>query len=136
MQPTQNIKESTSTLKDAVRDYAAARVELISIESKEAAKVGSERITKGIAAAVLLLFAWACFLTALILVGEKLTSQLPEGLQRIGGGALAALILAIIHAIGAFPLLKAAKRKLAQPLFEYTKSELKKDREWLEQKTR
>ncbi len=133
---TAGLKQHSESLKVAIRDYASARLELLAIESKEASQVLGERAGKAIAAAILLIFAWGCLLAMLILIGERLTSSFPGGLQRIGGGAIVALILSILHALVAIPFVKAVKQKLTQPLFQYTKSELQKDREWIDQTTR
>ena len=57
----------------------------------------------------------------------------PDTLSGIGW-QLVALSVGVPHLLVALTLFKKLKRKPDQPLFEYTRTEFQKDREWLKKR--
>lgn len=114
-----------------LRDYFAARSELLSIESREAAAFARKQL-----AVVLLLFLGAFFGYALLLVaivfllGLLLVTILPPSLDPyswlFATGLLAALNLGL-----AFLAWRRLRQPPPKPLFEVSRAEFQKDREWI-----
>jgi uncharacterized membrane protein YqjE len=111
---------------EGLGDHLKARAELLSIETREAGEVAARKGSLAIAAVVFLFFA-----TVVSLLGrwlESLSSQF-SGL----GWQLAALAAGFLHFLVALALFRKLKQKRELNLFEFTRAEFNKDREWLNQ---
>jgi len=108
--------------KSAIAGLVSSRLAILQAESQEASRAGIKKIVAFIAAAILLLFAWG-----LALAG---------GIAAIATGFAfpwywVALIVCALHVITAVILVTNAK-STNSGFFPVTRSEFKKDREWLE----
>ncbi len=111
--------------------YVAARLELLDIESREAGRFVVRQGILAAALAVVALFAYALILVALVAVlGQWLSSTWPATFA--SGWPTAALTLGVLHVIVAGVLIALLRRKNPARLFDYTRSEFQKDREWLQ----
>ncbi|HJM64124.1 MAG: hypothetical protein CMN05_03390 [Roseibacillus sp.] len=117
---------------EGLGDHLKARAELLSIETREAGEVAARKGSLAIAAVVFLFFAYALVLATVVsLLGrwlESLSSQF-SGL----GWQLAALAAGFLHFLVALALFRKLKQKRELNLFEFTRAEFNKDREWLNQ---
>jgi len=120
------------SMKSSLASYASARAELFAIEAKEASTVVAEKAKFGIQGGLLLLIGYVFLLVAVIGIGGALlTEYLPEPLAKIGGWPLVALLLAVVHLITGIISIKKAAKKTTVGLFSYSRSELDKDRSWM-----
>lgn len=133
-EPSLSLREAIGLLKGSAGEYFSARKELIQIEAKEASYFVTQKILIAIVAAVMGLFTYGLFWLVVISIGAfwihgKLGSQLDYLAEwAIVGGAVLAF-----HVIVLLILVKKLKEKAGFELFAMTKSELKKDKEWLEE---
>ncbi|MDB4353853.1 phage holin family protein [Akkermansiaceae bacterium] len=129
------LKDEVTSLAKSASDYLAIRSELVAIEAKEAGIILKKRIISLLVAAVGIFVAYILLLGALIyFLGEFLRNQLSN--SPLGGWPGSLLLMGALHLIiGVIFLLKARKRPNT-PLFDFTKSEWKKDQQWLSQKTK
>jgi len=112
--------------------YAQLRGELLGIEAKEAAGIYGKKISLIVAGGISLLLGYLLLIAGLIgLIGSALAGE-PVSLENWTG---AALVLATIHVtVGVILIRKGRKTGANSELFEYSRSELKKDQEWLNHK--
>ena len=117
-----------SNWREALMGLVASRIALIELESKEAASAGARRAASLVGAVISAFFTWALLLAGGI-AAIAASTGCPWYWLAIGA--------AVVHLITALILMKAAKPS-GQPAFPVTRSEFKKDREWIEnfQKTR
>lgn len=121
-------QEMTSFFKDA-SSYARIRGELLAIEAKEAAGIYGKKLGLVIAGAVLLLVGYLILTAGLVgIIGTALAGKSFTLANWTG----ACLIVAGVHLLtGVLLLRKGRKNDPGSPAFEYTRSEFKKDQEWL-----
>lgn len=100
----------------------AARVALIQLEGKAAAKEGGRRATLIAAACACAFFAWALLLAG----GVSLVSEAAGWHWN-----LVAILAAVLHLVVGIVLFKMAKPS-GSPAFPNTRAEFQKDREWIE----
>lgn len=113
-------------------EHLKARAELLSIETREAGSFVARKGLLGLAALVLVFFAYALLLAAAVsLCGQWLEHAWP-GACRGRGWQFAAIAAALLHLLLAFLLVTRLKRKPVHPFFEYTRAEFRKDRQWLQ----
>jgi uncharacterized membrane protein YqjE len=111
---------SPTDLIEALLTLVEARLGLIQLESAEAGRIVARRITSFAIACACLLFAWILLLTASI--------QLIAEAGRWSWSAVAVAV-AILHLlVGIF---FARSSKPAKPCFLASRTEFKKDREWI-----
>jgi uncharacterized membrane protein YqjE len=105
--------------------YAAARLRLASLESKEAGAHSLKLLLLGVAAAFVAMLGWlfACF-AAIFLLAKALGEN---------GWLWASLAMAAVHFIAAAALARTLRAKAAEPMFPLTTEEFKKDQQWLEE---
>ncbi|HYR59274.1 MAG TPA: phage holin family protein [Chthoniobacteraceae bacterium] len=112
------------TLLGAKLAYLRARLQLAGIEGKEAAIHFAIILGLAAGAALIALFGYLFFVIALVFL-----------IAWACGGGNAWIYVMFAFALGHFGtalvLLVISKAKLAQPVFQATLSELKKDQEWL-----
>lgn len=129
-EPT-GVRGTISSFAAGFRQYLEARGELLSIESREAARFAARQGTLGMVLAVACLIAYLLLLVAAIsLVGHWLTMILPGEWSQFGWQTAAAAA-ALLHLGLAAACYRALHRHSDQPLFEITRSEFQKDRQWL-----
>ena len=124
--------ESSHQFREGLGDHLKARAELLALEASEAREILIRRGSLMVAATILLVFAYALVLVTVIsLLGrwvESLCSQL-NGL----GWQITALVAGFLHLTLSLLLFRRLKRKQELNLFEFTRAEIKKDGEWLNQ---
>jgi uncharacterized membrane protein YqjE len=127
--PWDPIKES---LPNDLAGFIAARVELASIEAKEAAEFAANKATNGIVLATCAFFTWSLFLAGLTGLLAPFASRWLEGkIDALPGWAAVLFALAILHGLGALICLGQLKKKTASPLFELSRKEFEHDKQWL-----
>lgn len=115
-----------------ISSFIAARIELASIEAKEAAEYASRKTLYGIVMAVCGFFAWSLLLAALTGILAPLADNILAGkIDNLPGWAAVLFLMAIIHALGALIFLGQLKKKPATPLFDLSKKEIEHDKQWL-----
>jgi len=124
--------KSSHQFREGLGDHLKARAELLAVEASEARELLVRRGSLAVAATILLVFAYALVLiTVISLLGrwvESLCSQL-NGL----GWQITALVAGFLHLTLSLLLFRRLKRKQELNLFEFTRAEIKKDGEWLNQ---
>ena len=125
------VRATFTSFADGLRQYVAARGELLTIESREAARVAAR---KGALAAVIgtsIFAAYALLLVAAVSVTGHWLHDLLPGKWSQFGWQTAALLAGLLHLAIAAGCFRALRRPPRQALFEVTRSELQKDRQWL-----
>ena len=127
-----NDEEGDLSLGKGLSSYFRTRLQLVSIESQEALQHLKAKVAP-------LLIALACALVGYLLVIAAVVSFFGKMLSKLSpnnsllGWELPALIIAGIHLI----ILLKMKNLLVQipkaPLFEYSRAELERDREWIQE---
>lgn len=107
----------------ALAEFVSTRLELIRLESQEAAQVAKKRTSLTIILAVVASTAWLSFIAGIIGLASHYSSSITWW--------MAALAAAAIHAIVAGIFLSKLK-KPTPPLFTITRSEFQKDRQWMQ----
>ena len=124
--------ESSHQFREGLGDHLKARAELLALEASEAREILIRRGSLTVAATVLLVFAYALVLVTVIsLLGrwvETLSSQF-NGL----GWQITALMAGFLHLTLSLLLFRKLRKKRSFNLFEFTRAEIKKDGEWLNQ---
>lgn len=127
--PLEPIKE---TIPNELSGFIAARVELASIEAKEAAEFAAAKATNGIVLGICAFFTWSLFLAGLTGLLAPFASRWLEGkIDALPGWAAVLFALAILHGLGALIFLGQLKKKPASPLFELSRKEIEHDKQWL-----
>ena len=112
--------------REALGDWATARVELIQIESREASRSALRKGVLAGALAATVFFIWALLLAG----GIGLLTAYLESCGHPWGWPAVTLAAAGLHALLALGLAVALRRPTPPP-FPITRSEFEKDREWL-----
>lgn len=121
-------------MKKALAGFVAARVELASIEAKEAAGFVTKKIVHAVIMATCGFFIWCLVLAGLTgVLAPIFNDWLHEYVawQWLPGWCAVLFGLAIIHAIVAFVCLLLLKKKPGEALFSLTRQELENDKQWL-----
>ncbi|MGA0853924.1 MAG: phage holin family protein [Luteolibacter sp.] len=110
-----------STWIEALLAIISTRAELIRLEAKDAARKGSNKVARVIAAVLCITFGWSLLLAGSI-----------GALSHLAGWPWfwTALAIGAIHIVGAVILLR--KSSGHAPLFPVTRAEFQRDREWIE----
>lgn len=124
--------ELTSFLQDASA-YLKLRGELFTIEAKEAGQTYGKKVGLVVAGGVLMLLAYLLILVAMIgIIATTLDSSSELTFTNWIG---ATLILAAVHLLAGFLIFrKGRKIGVDQELFEYTRSEIQNEQQWLKHK--
>ena len=119
-------------MKRAVSEFVSARIELATIEAKEAAEFAVRKVISAIACAFCVFCLWMLILASLTgLLANWAETQFADLLPNAPGWAIIALALAAIHGIAAIVLVITLKKKPAAPLFELTRQEIENDKAWV-----
>lgn len=122
---------SVARILQSIQTYFAARTELFGIESAEAAQYAKQQAVLGIILVIAAFFGYALLLVALVsLLGSALSAILPSSLAPFGWQIMA-LLFAALHLLLAFCLGKKLRQPPTTPLFETTRAEFQKDRQWI-----
>ena len=122
--------ESAQQFREGLGDHLKARAELLAIETREAGEVVARKGSLALITATLLFFGYALVLATIVsLVGEWVESLSGQLTGR--GWQLTALAAGFLHFLFALALFRKLKRNRDLTLFEFTRAELNKDREWL-----
>jgi uncharacterized membrane protein YqjE len=110
-----------STWIEALLAIISTRAELIRLEAKDAARKGSNKVARVIAAVLCITFGWSLLLAGSI-----------GALSHLAGWPWfwTALAIGAMHIVGAVILLR--KSSGHAPLFPVTRAEFQRDREWIE----
>lgn len=124
--------QSAKAFQSGLQEHLKARVELLEIEAREAGGAVARKGAFGVAAAFLLLVAYALLLIAAVSLLGRWVESWSASLAGYGW-QLTAIAAGLLHALLALILVKKLKGPPAHPLFEYTRAEFHKDRAWLNQ---
>jgi len=121
-------------MKEALSNFIAARLELASIEAKEAAGLLGKKALYGVVLAISAFFCWALLLAGITgVVAPHASEWLAGKADWLPGWAAVILALGILHAIVAVICLCCLRKKPTTPLFELSRKEIENDKEWLKQ---
>ena len=124
--------DDTKSLPKDITDFIAARVELASIEAKEASQYAASKVAAGISLAICGFFTWALLLVGVTgILAPMLDQAIGDQMSGVPGWAAVLLGFAILHGIGAYVFLGQLKKKPGAPLFELSRKEIEHDKQWL-----
>ncbi len=123
---------SPDSLKSAAASFLAARLELASIEAKEAAGFAASKAVHGAILGISAFFTWALALAGLTgVLAPMATRWLSGKTDWLPGWAAVLFAFAILHGIAVIICVVLLKKKPSSPLFELTRQEIKNDKQWL-----
>ena len=129
-----SIKDTVAYIKEEGAEYVKTKVELASIEAKEAAEITTR---KAIAAGILAFFGILSYLLLIVsLIGactKMLEGKMHNIEQHIGTWPIVTFGFFILHLLLVFIFLDKLKNAGKTPLFQHTLAELQKDKQWLQQ---
>ncbi|GHC62460.1 phage holin family protein [Roseibacillus persicicus] len=111
--------------------YLRTRLQLVSLETQEALAHLQGKLGPVLVAGISAISIYFLVLAALVSLLGKLLGLLGD--HPLLGWEVAALLLAGLHIVIIFAMKKALTRKPPAPLFEYTRAELERDREWIQE---
>ena len=116
-----DLSHGPSTWIEALLAIISTRADLIRLEAKDAARQGSNKVARIIAAVLCITFGWSLLLAGGI-----------GALSHLAGWPWfwTALAIGAMHIVGAVILLR--KSSGHAPLFPVTRAEFQRDREWIE----
>ena len=124
--------ESIKDVKKALTGFLTARVELATLEAKEAAGFAGKKIAYLVILGVSLFFVWCLVLAGLTGVLAPIASQLLEGkISWLPGWCAALFALGLLHALVAFICIILLKKKPSEELFALSRQEIENDKQWL-----
>ena len=127
-----NEADTIGNLPKDLSGFISARVELASIEAREAAEFATSKAVHGVILGVCAFLAWSLFLGGLTgLVAPIANRWLVGKIDGLPGWAAVLFVLAILHGIGALIFLGRLKKKPSAPLFELSRKEIEHDKQWL-----
>ena len=116
----------------ALSGFIAARVELASIEAKEAASFTGKKFAQGLILAISAFFLWSLLLAgATGIVTPHADRWLHGKADWLPGWAAVVLALALIHGIILLACYLKLKKQPTTPLFELSRKEIENDKLWL-----
>jgi len=126
-------QHSSQKVTHTLSDFIGARVELASIEAKEAISYTGKKVVQGVALALSAFFLWSLILAATIGVLAPLADQwLDNKAEWLPGWSAIAIVLAIIHLLVAAVCFCKLRHKPVTPLFELSRKEIENDKLWLQ----
>lgn len=124
--------ESISDMKKALSSFLAARVELASLEAKEAAGFAAKKVVHLALLAISGFFLWCLVLAGLTGVLAPFATKWLDGKATWLPGWCAVLFaLAILHGLVALVCVFLLKKKPSEELFALSRQELENDKKWL-----
>lgn len=129
-----DIKDTVSYLAQSGASYLKTKAELAAIEAQEAAAEIGKKAAAGSKAAFFGIFAYTLLIATLIGAGSNLLQgKIPQIEKYIGTWPIITGALFILHIIAAVIFIDKLRKAGKQPLFSLTKSELEKDKQWLQE---
>ncbi|MDB4309729.1 phage holin family protein [Akkermansiaceae bacterium] len=133
IQESTGLKDEITSFAKSAGNYASARAELLAIEGHEAADAIKKKMACLVIAGLALLFGYPILLvTGIHFLGQFFRQQFTGPLA---GWTGAALLIGCLHLIVGIFFLTKSRKCPGTPLFELTRSEWKKDQQWLSKKT-
>ncbi len=130
VEPT--LGNTSAQLKTTLAEFLSARVELASIEAKEAASFAARKTIYGVILGICLFFAWSLTLAAITgILAPIATGWIDGQISWLPGWAAVLIGLAVIHGFFALIFLLCLKKKASSPLFELSRQEIENDKQWL-----
>ena len=123
--------ESEQSLPKGISAYLRTRLQLVSIETQEAYAYAKGKIGPAFIALVCIVSSYFLILTAVVSLLGKLLEKL--GNHLFLGWEVAALLVAGLHIAIILMMKKPICSKPAAPLYEYSRAELERDREWIQE---
>ena len=122
------------SLSKGLSSYLRTRLQLVSIESQEAFEHLKGKIAPLIIALICALVVYLLLVAAVVsLLGKMLSAISPD--STLLGWELAALLVAAGHVFILLKMKTLLTRIPKTPLFEYSRAELERDREWIQDNT-
>jgi len=123
----------TSSLAASASKYAAARAELASIEAAEFSEFAKKSGRSVSIGAFFLLVGYLALLIGLTLgLGNLINPRLRDTpLATFGGAGVMGVALGLLHLLIGGIVLLARTKAPAEGFFSYTRNELKRDKEWI-----
>lgn len=129
-----SIVETVQSLKSSSMGYLASKAELASIEAKEAATHAKKKISLGLTTAFFAFFTYALFLILSYgVISHYLSSHLEAYAEYLPVPYLIVLGMFLFHLLILFIYLIRLSKKPKEEWFAVTKSELQKDKQWLQE---
>lgn len=129
-----SVGETSGQMKEALSGFVAARLELASIEAKEAADFAVRKVVAGAILGISAFFVWLLVLAGLTGWLAPVADRWLDGKAgQLPGWAAVLFTLAILHAIMAVVCLLLLKKKPSTPLFELSRQEIENDKQWLKE---
>ncbi|MGJ8673419.1 phage holin family protein [Rubritalea sp.] len=129
-----SIKDTVNYLKEEGGAYVKTKVELASIEAKEAAEIAVKKASIGGVLAFFALFSYILLLVSLIgACSRLLEGKMHTVEQYVGTWPLVTFGFFIIHLLCVFIFLDKLKNVGKIVPFQHTLAELEKDKQWLQQ---
>lgn len=127
-----NQGEASAHVTGALSRFLAARVELASIEAREAASHVGKIAAYGVVLAISAFFVWGLMLCGITGILAPMADRwLNDKADWLPGWAAVVITLAIIHGILALLCFLKLKRPPVTPLFELSRKEIENDKLWL-----
>ncbi len=124
--------DSPEHMTSAVARFLAARLELASIEAREAASHAGKKAAYGVALAISAFFVWSLLLSGITGILAPIADRwLGDKVDWLPGWAAVVITLALIHGILALICLLKLKKRPTTPLFELSRKEIENDKLWL-----
>ncbi len=135
LSPQENgLKETVLSLKESGLGYIKSKTELAAIESKEAAVYAKKKISLAVMTAFFGFFTYAVFLILAHSIILKFGVSFLRKIQQIlplTGSQIILLAMFLFHLFFLLIYLVRLSKKPKEELFALTKSEMKKDQQWL-----
>ena len=119
-------------LKEAIAGFFSARLELATIEAKEAAGFGVKKVIIALLMAICTFFTWGLLMLAIAALMAPLFDRLfTAKISWLSGWVIALFTLSLLHALVAAICAILLKKKSPVPLFELSRIEFQNDKQWL-----
>lgn len=129
-----SIKDTIAYIKDEGGEYVRTKVELASLEAKEAGEITAKKATYGGVLVFFGLFSYILLLVTLIgAITKLLEGKIQVVEQYVGTWPIVTFGFLIIHLLVVFIYLDKLKSVGKVTLFKHTLAELEKDKQWLQQ---
>ncbi|MFC5051493.1 phage holin family protein [Rubritalea spongiae] len=129
-----SMKDTINYIKDEGGAYFKTKVELASIEAKEAAEITAKKAKFGGILVFFALFSYILLLVSLIGAFTKLLEGKVHTVEQyIGTWPIVTFGFLILHLLVVFIFLDKLKNVEKVTLFKHTLAELEKDKQWLQQ---
>ena len=132
--PYESLKQTAISLKDSSLGYLQAKTELAAIEAKEAAIYAQKKISLGIITAFFATFSYAFFLILAYGIIRQFAGQFiskVSSITTLNDSNTVILLLLLFNLLLFLIFLLKLSKKPQEELFQLTKSEFQKDKQWL-----